>query len=158
MITFLFNILLALVWMALTGQFNAVNFALGFVLSYAALWLIYRIHGSSSYFWKTPQFLRLSLFALREIIKANLNVAYIVLNPGYQVRPGIIAVPMDARTDAEITLLANLITLTPGTLSIDISADRKVLYVHSIDIGDDPDQLRRKIKDQLERRILEVTR
>ncbi|MBO9362721.1 MAG: Na+/H+ antiporter subunit E, partial [Thermoflexus sp.] len=69
-----------------------------------------------------------------------------------------VAIPLDARTDAEITLLANLITLTPGSLSIDVSADRKVLYVHIVEIGEHPDQFRRKIKERLERRLLEVMR
>ena len=59
---------------------------------------------------------------------------------------GVIAIPLEARTDAEIVLLANLITLTPGTLSLDISADRKVLYVHAMYIdGGDLDQARQQI-------------
>jgi multicomponent Na+:H+ antiporter subunit E len=74
------------------------------------------------------------------------------------MHPGVIAVPLDARTDAEITLLANLITLTPGTLSIDVSADRKVLYIHTMDLGDDPVRFRREIKEGFERRLLEVMR
>jgi multicomponent Na+:H+ antiporter subunit E len=85
-------------------------------------------------------------------------VAYIVVNPWYPLRPGIVAIPLDARTDAEITLLANLITLTPGTLSIDVSADRKVLYIHVVELGEQPDQVRHKIKERLERRLLEVMR
>lgn len=156
--TFLLNILLALIWMALTGQFDTANFAFGFILSYLALGLAQRVLEPSSYFEKAPRLLKLALFLVWEIIKANLNVASIVLNPRRPIRPGVIAVPMDARTDAEITLLANLITLTPGTLSVDLSADRKVLYVHSIDMGDNPDHLRRRIKDQLERQLLEVMR
>jgi multicomponent Na+:H+ antiporter subunit E len=55
-------------------------------------------------------------------------------------------------------LLANLITLTPGTLSIDVSADRKVLYIHVVELGEQPDQVRHKIKERLERRLLEVMR
>jgi multicomponent Na+:H+ antiporter subunit E len=75
------------------------------------------------------------------------------------MRPGIIAIPLDARTDLEITLLANLITLTPGTLSLDVSADRRVLYVHVMYIdNDDIEAVRRSIKDGFERRVLEVLR
>jgi multicomponent Na+:H+ antiporter subunit E len=68
-----------------------------------------------------------------------------------------VAVPLDARTDAEIVLLANLITLTPGTLSLDLSDDRTVLYVHAMYLTD-PDELRREIKEGFERRVLEVLR
>ena len=67
------------------------------------------------------------------------------------------AVPLDAETDVEITLLANLITMTPGSLSIDVSDDRGVIYVHSMFI-DDPEEFRRTIKDDFERRVLELLR
>jgi multicomponent Na+:H+ antiporter subunit E len=73
------------------------------------------------------------------------------------MRPGVVAVPLDARTDAEITLLANLITLTPGTLSLDVSADRSFLYVHAMYV-DDVNDVKRQIKDGFERRLLEVMR
>lgn len=106
--------------------------------------------------WQVVYFV---LFFLWELWVANLRVAFDVLTPPYQMKPGIIAVPLDARTDAEITLLTNLITLTPGTLSLDISTDRRVLYVHTmyIDRGD-IDRARRQIKEGFERRVLEVLR
>ena len=63
----------------------------------------------------------------------------------------------DAHTDAEITALANLITLTPGTLSVDVSPDRSALYVHVMDLGDRR-RFTRAIKQGLERRVLEVMR
>lgn len=155
---FLLNILLALAWVALTGQFTLINFAFGFALSYAMLWLAQRVTGPSPYFGKARQVVSFALFFIWQVIKANLQVAYIVLSPRYHLHPGVVAVPLDARSDAEITLLANLITLTPGTLSIDVSADRKVLYIHAMDLGDDPARFRRKIKDGFERRLLEVMR
>ncbi|MCG8349308.1 MAG: Na+/H+ antiporter subunit E, partial [Chloroflexales bacterium] len=93
---------------------------------------------------------------LWEIIVANLNVARTVLfTPRAKLRPGIIAVPLDVTSDVEITMLANIITLTPGTLSLDVSDDRKVLYVHAIDVGD-PDTFRQSIKGGLERAVREV--
>ncbi len=75
------------------------------------------------------------------------------------VCPGVVAIPLDARTDAEITLLANLITLTPGSVSLDLSEDRRVLYVHAMYIvGGDVDAYRRSVKEGLERRVLELLR
>jgi multicomponent Na+:H+ antiporter subunit E len=75
------------------------------------------------------------------------------------VCPGVIAIPLDARTDAEITLLANLITLTPGSVSLDLSEDRRVLYVHAMYIdGGDVEAYRRSVKEGLERRVLELLR
>ena len=88
---------------------------------------------------------------------ANLRVAFDVVTPTSYARPGIVAVPLDARTDVEITLLSNLITMTPGSLAIDVSDDRTVIYVHAMFV-DDPDELRREIKEDLERRVLELLR
>ena len=69
----------------------------------------------------------------------------------------VIEVPIEAKTDLEITLLANLITLTPGTLTLDVAPDRKSLYVHAMFV-DDPEQIRAEIKNGMERRLLEVMR
>ena len=75
------------------------------------------------------------------------------------VCPGVVAIPLDARTNVEITLLANLITLTPGSVSLDLSEDRRVLYVHAMYIdGGDVEAYRRSIKEGLERRVLELLR
>ena len=83
-----------------------------------------------------------------------MGIALLVL-PG----PGVVAIPLDARTDVEITLLANLITLTPGSVSLDLSEDRRVLYVHAMYIvGGDVDAYRRAVKEGLERRVLELLR
>jgi multicomponent Na+:H+ antiporter subunit E len=79
--------------------------------------------------------------------------------PGSYVCPGVVAIPLDARTDAEITLLANLITLTPGSVSLDLSEDKRWLYVHAMYIdGGDIDAYRRSVKEGLERRVLELLR
>ena len=78
--------------------------------------------------------LSLLLLFLRELILSALKVAWLVIQPKPRLRPAIIAYPLTVTTDAQITLLANMITLTPGTLSIDVSADRKTLFIHAIDI------------------------
>lgn len=108
---------------------------------------------------KVWQILYFILFFLWELLAANLRVAVDILTPPHQMRPGIIAIPLDVETDAEITLLTNLITLTPGTLSLDLSADRRVLYIHTMYIDrDDIDAARERIKSGFERRVLEVLR
>ena len=69
----------------------------------------------------------------------------------------IVAVPLDVETDGEITLLANLISLTPGSLCLDVSEDRKTLYVHVMFL-DDVEECRRELKEGFERRVLELLR
>jgi multicomponent Na+:H+ antiporter subunit E len=107
---------------------------------------------------KIPRAVRFVLYVVWEVILSNLNVARIVLlTPNRGLRPGIIAVPLDVTSDAEITTLANLITLTPGTLSLDVSSDRRTLYVHALEVSD-PDTFRRGIKAGFERAVMEVYR
>lgn len=154
---FLLNILLALAWGALTGQFTLTNLLVGFALGSLMVWIIHRESGSAHYFTKLRQVGGFALFFARELVKANLRVAYDVLTPRHYMRPGVVAIPLDVQTDAEITLLANLITLTPGTLSLDVSTDRRVLYVHAMYVTD-LEQLRRDIKVGFERRVREVLR
>lgn len=154
----LWNVLLALAWGVLTGQFTPVNLAFGFVLGYVMLWIAQRAEKPRDYFTKVVRVLRFIVFFLWEMVKANLQVAYHVIAPRHKMRPGVIAVPLDVRTDIEVTLLANLITLTPGTLSLDVSADRRVMYIHSMTLGDRADEFRRQIKEGFERRVLEVAR
>jgi multicomponent Na+:H+ antiporter subunit E len=152
---FLINLLLALAWVALTGQFTPLNLGVGFIVGYVALWLLYRKAGPTTYFQKAWLVLSFIFFFLGEIIKANLRVAYEVITPHYTMSPGVVAVPLDVTSEAEITLLANLITLTPGTLSLDVASDRKTLYVHVMFVTD-AESFRREIKAGFERRVMEI--
>jgi multicomponent Na+:H+ antiporter subunit E len=151
----LLNLVLALVWMILTGQLTPLNFAIGFGLSYLLLWLVQRAAGKSIYFKKVPQVLGLTAFFVWELIIANLRVTYDIITPRHYMRPAVIAVPLDLESPAAITLLANLITLTPGTLSLDVTPDRRTLYIHSMHVRD-ADSFRREIKEGFERYIKEI--
>jgi multicomponent Na+:H+ antiporter subunit E len=154
---FLGNIFLPLVWMALTGTFTFANFVLGFAISSLALWLISSPADVTFivYIIRFFRFIGFFFFFLWELLVANLRVAYEVLTPRYQMRAAIIAIPLDAQSDLEITVLANLITLTPGTLSLDVSPDRKTLYIHAMHVHD-VEKFRNDIKVRLERRVIEV--
>ncbi len=154
---FFWNVLLALAWMGLNGEFSNGNFVIGFALGFVILFFARQITGSPNYVIKVVQVAGLSLFFIKELIVANLRVAFDVLTPGYRTYPSILALPLDARTDLEITLLANLITLTPGTLSLDVSADRRTLYIHAM-YAENPEAVKASIKHGFERRLLQVLR
>lgn len=154
---FLINILMAIAWGAVTGTFSVVNLAFGFVLSTGALYLIREQVGSGSYFTKGRKAIGLAALFIYELVLSAWRVALIVLRPKIDLQPGIIAYPLTVEHDFEITMLANLITLTPGTLSVDVSDDRKILYVHCIDVPD-PQATIDDIKNGFERKILEVFR
>lgn len=154
---FLSNILLTFIWVALTGSFALLNFLFGFVLSFFILWVVTIGRGDAKYFKILPKVIAFIFFFLYELFKANLQVAYDVITPKFYMKPGIVQVPLDAETDLEITLLANLISLTPGTLSLDVSNDKKVLYVHGMYVSD-KEKFIRGIKQGFERRLLEILR
>lgn len=154
---FLLNIFLALIWAAATGNFGEANLLFGFVLGFAVIFFTQQATSSGDYAQRGWRVLSFAVFFIVELFKANLRVAYDVVVPSQNMRPGVIAIPLSATTDMEITLLANLISLTPGTLSLDVSDDRSVLYVHGMFV-DDPDEFRHEIKAGFERRVLEVMR
>jgi len=154
---FLSNIILTFIWVALTGNFAFANYLFGFILSFSLLWLITSGTGDAKYFKILPKVITFFFFFLYELVKANLQVAYEVMTPNYNMTPGIVKVPLDVKSNLEITFLANLISLTPGTLSLDVSDDKKVLYVHSMYITSQESFIR-SIKNGFEKRILEILR
>ncbi len=158
MIVFLVNLLLAGLWVASTGVFTYGNALLGFAVGFFVLWWLRPLLGkTTTYFRKLPLALWFGLLFLWEMLKSNVLVARDVLVPWARRKPGIVAVPLDARTDLEITALANLLTLTPGSLCVDVSSDRSTLYVHSMFVGD-PERVRRHIKQRFEAWILLLLR
>jgi multicomponent Na+:H+ antiporter subunit E len=155
---FLWNILLAVNWALLTGHFTLENLVSGYVLGFILLWILRGAFSETGYFPKVRKTVGFLFGFAWELLQANLIVARTVLFERQEnIRPAFIGIPLDAKTDAEIALFANLITLTPGTLSLDVSEDRRVLYIHTLDV-EDVDALRLNLKQSLERRLLEVTR
>lgn len=156
---FIYNILLTVFWMAITEHFSLENFLIGFAICFLILLLARPLFDAQSqrYFtlaWRLPRFAALMVW---EIVLSSVRVAQAVLSPDMKIQPGIVSYPLEVRTDLEITLLANLITLTPGTLSLDVSEDRKVLYLHGMFV-DDPQAVIQSTHDILEKAVLEVTR
>ena len=98
---------------------------------------------------------RLALKFCRELILSNIAVAKVVLRPKLSIRPGIIAYQTKLRSDFGITTLANLITLTPGTLTMDVSDDRTYLYIHTLNISH-PEEVAASIRNAFEKEILEL--
>jgi len=132
-----------------------VNLVCGYVAGYAALWLMQPLLGQTDYFRKLPRAAGFLVFLAWELVASSLRVTWDIITPRARRRPGIIAVPLDVRSDLEITLLAVVITLTPGSLALDVSPDRATLYVHEMFV-DDPDSVRTRIKEGFERRVAEL--
>lgn len=146
-------LLLTAVWVAMSQDLTLQNGVAGFAISVGLVLLGGRsvtISGGS--LRRLPSALALLLYLLYELVVSNLRVASLVLRPRVDLHPGIVAVPLDLEHEWQVALLANLVTLTPGSLTVEVSRDRKTLFVHDLVVGD-PEVVRREIKAGFERRI-----
>jgi multicomponent Na+:H+ antiporter subunit E len=151
----LLNVFLAIAWAALAGRMTLSHLAEGAVIGYAVLWMVSRLAGPTKYFTKVGRVCRLAVCFVWELLVATLRVAIDIATPRHLMRPAILAIPIDSRSAAEITTLANVITLTPGTLSLDISPDGETLYVHAM-YAADVEAARRAIQEGLGHQVREV--
>lgn len=154
---FSINLVLAAVWAALSGGMTIANLLVGFVVGYITLWAMQPLFPGSRYCSNVTGLLKLAVFFLWELLISSLKVAWSVVTPLRYSKPGIISVPLDVSSDTELTVLANLISLTPGSLSLDVSDDRKHLVVHAMFI-ENADDFRHEIKTGMEHRVQEALR
>ncbi|MCD7059422.1 Na+/H+ antiporter subunit E [Pelagibacterium xiamenense] len=150
-------LILAIVWGAVTGSFGIMNLLLGLGVAVIALFFVRdRVTRPNLLrrMWRIVSLIGLFLY---ELMMSAIRVAVLVAAPdmGRRVRPAIIAYPLTVTSDVEITLLSSLITLTPGTLSVDVSKDRKTLYVHVLELHDEKETIR-SIRTGFEAKIIEV--
>ena len=149
-------IALAVLWCVLTRDAGPLNVAVGLVLGgFAAAFVAPPRVPLRRVFMRAPATLSLATFFVWEMLVSNLRMARLVLAPAAQLRPAILAVPVEVESDAELALLSNLVTLTPGTLGLDVSEDRQTLFVHVL-TADDFDSVRRGIRHGLARRVRRV--
>lgn len=152
---FVLNLLIALAWLGFTAEFSVSNLAVGYLMGYLALWISPRPLGSGQYFRKVGQSVEFIIFFVAEVSIATARIAYEIVTPTHYMKPAIIAIPLDTRNRLETAILASLITLTPGSFSIEISADEKTLYVHTMYL-ESPDSFRKEIKDKFEKRVMNL--
>jgi len=153
---FAFNIVLAVVWASLTGDFSLTSLVVGFALGSGALYMGKSLFpGCDLYFKRVWRWSRLITLFLRELLASSVQVVWDVVTPTHRARPRIISMPLDVKDEMEVLLLTNMISLTPGTLCLDVTKDRSTLYIHAM-FGDDPDEVRRQIKDGMERWVKEA--
>ncbi len=126
----LLNIFLALLWMLMWEAFDVYSLIAGLVLGYLLLGIVSRTMQGQGYGTKGWELLSFAVYFVRILIKANMQVAWEILTPKYNMTPRFIRYSVEGLSDVQLTCLANAITLTPGTLSVDISDDNRYLYLH----------------------------
>lgn len=159
-------LVLAVVWAALQGAFDIPNLLFGLLLGLGVTVFARpifdrgdpsenrRVRDGGNPIRRIWRFFVLLLVFLRELLMSSLRVARITVAPTLDVRSGVVKYPLDVTTDREITALANLITLTPGTMTLDVAPDRRHLYIHTMSVEtDDGSEVITEIKESLEKHV-----
>ncbi len=154
---FAVNLVLAFIWAALFGSFTLAALCIGFVVGAIVLWALGPSFQDQSYVARLKGIVMLSVSFVYELLVSSLQVAVVVLSPKPNPKAAVLALRVDARSDLEQTLLANLISLTPGSLTFDVSDNRDEFAVHAMFV-DDPDAARSDLKRGLEQRLLDALR
>lgn len=150
------NLFLAAAWAIFFGGFTWLTVLSGLVVGYAVLWLLQPLTGvRSSYFLRVWYWAKLIVMFHYELVVSSIEVLWDIVTPRHRARPAMIDMPLDVKTDTGILLVTNLISLTPGTLSIDVSEDRKTLKVHAM-FADDPDAVCHALKSGMEKWVIDA--
>lgn len=157
MSTFLWNLILALLWATLLAEVTLTNLAIGFLLGLVVLETVEPRRGVSPYARKLLHLFRLLWLIAWEVVLANLRIAHELLTPRLYSSPAVYAYEMEARTDLEVTLFSLLVTFTPGTLALEVSGDGRRLYVHVM-FATTREEFSARLRDRLERPLLRVMR
>lgn len=153
----LINVLIAIMWMFMQSSYTVGSFIFGYMIGIFVLFILRRFLIFNFYLRRVWALIKLIMLFIVELTKANIDVMKVVLRPKANHKPGIVAVQTSLESDVEITLLAALISLTPGTVSMDFSDDSKTIYIHALDIPN-KDELIADIHHSFERAIMEVTK
>ncbi|EAR11185.1 Na+/H+ antiporter subunit E [Reinekea blandensis] len=147
--------LLLVVWILLTNSFSVGNLLLAVVLAWFIPFLVSRIQSDTSRVKKPGKAVRYVMVLLYDIIVSNIVVARQILGSAHKLQPGFIEIPLDLREPLPITLLASTISLTPGTVSTEVSKDRQCLFVHALNVPDEA-ALIAQIKSRYEAPLKEI--
>lgn len=153
----LLNVFIAFVWMLMSTSLTASTFIIGYLIGLILIIMMRRFFKDRLYIGRLWATVKLTLLFFKELILSNISVLRVVLRPKIDIQPMIFALPTDLEKDWEITLLSSLITLTPGTIVLNVSDDQRTLYIHAIDV-DDVDEAIDSIKNTFEKAIKEVSR
>lgn len=140
----------ALLWMALAGKVGLPTAALGLAVGLLIATLLNVRAGQAPRVSQTLRWVRFAAWYVWQMLRSNVRLAVLVLSPIRRLRSGVLAVPVELESDLELTILSNLFTFAPGSMMIDVSDDRRTLYVHVVG-PDDPERLREGLADMARR-------
>ena len=151
----IFTLMLLMVWLLLNNTLSAGHILLGGIIALVLPWATAGFWADRLHLHKPGLALRFLLLVLWDITVANIHVARLILSPRRKLRPAFIHYPLEMDNDFAITVLAATISLTPGTVSIDVNGDHSILLLHSLDVEDEA-ALIAEIKSRYEAPIKEI--
>lgn len=143
------------IWLLFNNTIAPAHLVLGAILGIVIPWITRTFWPEDLRLSHPLKAVRLTLVVLYDIVIANLTVARLILGPVSALRPAFIEVPLELRSPYAISALASMITLTPGTVSVNLSEDRRTLLVHALDVGD-KEAMVAEIKCRYEEPLMEI--
>ncbi|MFZ4451943.1 Na+/H+ antiporter subunit E [Salibacterium aidingense] len=153
----LINLIMAIIWMFMNDAWTFSSFISGYVIGLGIVYLLRGFFPDRFYFIGVYAILKLILIFLKELILSAIEVVGQILQPTLKITPGIFAMDIDLEKKWEVTVLSCLITLTPGTLVVDVSPDNKTLFIHAMHLPD-IEKAKKDIRESFEKAIQEVSR
>ncbi|WP_413377966.1 Na+/H+ antiporter subunit E [Paenibacillus taichungensis] len=151
------NLIIAFVWMFLNNAWNGVGFLTGYLLGLLLIGSMRRFFPQRFYIVRVWAIIKLIALLIKELVRASIEVIRQIVKPKLDIRPGIFTYQTQLSSDWEVTLLCLLISLTPGSLPLEISGNQRKLFIHALDIKDEQ-KMSDDIKNTFEKAIMEVTR
>ena len=128
------NVLLAIVWALFSGEVSLRELVVGFLIGFLILRLFPRALGTGAYVSRSLALLRFLAFFVRELTTANVQVALFALRPRPPLNPMIVAVPLHLHGDTAHTILAAVLGLMPGSVTLGFNPERTVIYAHVVGV------------------------
>ena len=156
---FILNLFIATLWFLLRDDPNTdfTDFVAGFLVGVFILYAMHRFFGTRFYLQRLLKIIRLILLFIAELILSSYFVLKLVLSPKLNIKPGIFKYKTQLSGDWEITVLALLLTLTPGSVVMEVSESGDEFYIHAMDLESTKESIMRSLGN-FERAIMEVTR
>ncbi|MCZ2722188.1 Na+/H+ antiporter subunit E [Marinomonas sp. 15G1-11] len=149
------SLLLFSIWLLLNNSVSAGHLLLAFIFAIIIPWGVASMTTERPRIQKPMLAVSYVFLVLKDIVSANFTVALLVLGPLKNLSPGFVAIPLDIESELGITLLASTVSLTPGTVSAEISEDQKWLYVHALHL-EDAEELIQEVKSRYEKPLKEI--
>lgn len=156
---FFLNIFIALLWTLISdeSELRFTTFVAGYIVGIGIVFLMHRFFGQRFYLARPYAFFKLILIFIRELFSSSLLVLSQILSPKVNYQPGIFKYETQMRGEWEITAIALLLTLTPGSVVMEVTPEEDYLYIHAMDVEDSKEMLLKSLHN-FEKAIMEVTR